>query len=216
MLLSLRSMLHIKNFSKRYQDYLVISIDALTISTGVNWLKGENGAGKTSFFKSLAGIIPFDGDISIGTINLKKEPIAFRKLVNYSEAEPLFPEFLTAKDIIRFIGKTKGATPAQQDDYCRLLGIDQYFTKSCGTFSSGMLKKLSLATAFIGNPKLIILDEPLVTLDEGARAVLMSMIQEKLMDPTVTFLLSSHQSMDSTSIPLRNIYRIHNKTIEQQ
>ena len=209
-------MLQLKKFSKSYQDHLVLSIDALTISPGVNWLKGENGAGKTSLFKSLAGIIPFDGDVSIGSTHLKKEPIAFRRLVNYSEAEPLYPEFLTAKDIIRFIGKTKGATTEQQDDYCQRLGIDQYFTKSCGTFSSGMLKKLSLATAFLGDPKLIILDEPLVTLDEGARAILMNMINEKLTDPSIIFLLSSHQQMDSTTLPLRNTYLIHNKTIELQ
>jgi ABC-2 type transport system ATP-binding protein len=208
-------MLQINNFSKSYQDHLVLSIDALTISPGVNWLKGENGSGKTSLFKSLAGIVPFDGEISLGSVNLKKEPIAFRKLVNYSEAEPLFPEFLTAKDIVRFIGKTKGASSDQQDNYCRRLGIDQYFTKSCGTFSSGMLKKLSLATAFFGDPKLIILDEPLVTLDEGARETLMGIIHEKLTDSEITFLLSSHQSMDSTSLPLRNVYHIHNKTIER-
>jgi len=209
-------MLQINKFFKRYQDHLVLSIDSLTISPGVNWLKGENGAGKSSLFKSLAGIIPFEGDVILNSISLKDQPIEFRKRVNYSEAEPLFPEFLTAKDLIRFIGKTKKSSIDQQDYYSRQFGIDQYFSKSCGTFSSGMLKKLSLVTAFLGDPKLIILDEPLVTLDQVAREILMNMIHEKIADPAMIFLMSSHQSLDSTSLPIQNIYSIVNKTIEKQ
>ncbi len=209
-------MLQINKFSKSYQGNLILTISSLAVSPGINWLKGENGAGKTSLFKSLAGIIPFEGEIMLNSISLKSKPVEFRKLVNYSEAEPLFPEFLTAKDLVRFIGKIKGSSIEQQDHYCHQLGIDQYFTKSCGTFSSGMLKKLSLATAFLGTPKLIILDEPLVTLDHAAREVLMNLIHEKLSDPAMIFLMSSHQSMDSTSLPIQNIYNIRNKTIEKQ
>ncbi len=208
-------MLHIKQFSKSYQSNHILSINDLIITPGVSWLKGENGSGKTSLFKSLAGILPFQGDIILDDVSLKKEPINFRRLVNYSEAEPLFPEFLTSKDLVRFVGKTKGASVDQQDQYCHKLGVDQYFTKPCGTYSSGMLKKLSLVLGLLGNPKLIILDEPLVTLDESARGILMKLINEKLKDPSVTFLLSSHQSMDTSSLPLQNTYMIRNKSIEK-
>ncbi|NOT74024.1 MAG: ABC transporter ATP-binding protein [Cyclobacteriaceae bacterium] len=206
-------MLQIKQFSKRYQDQLVLTIDELTISPGISWLKGENGAGKTTLFKSIAGIVPFEGELSLDDVSIKKEPISFRKLVNYSEAEPYFPEFLTAKDIVRFVGKTKNTSIEEQDGYCRMLGIDQYFTKPCGTFSSGMLKKLSLTIAFFGQPKLIILDEPLVTLDEASRIILMNMVNEKLKDPSMIFLMSSHQSMDSAEFSVENVFRIQNKSI---
>jgi ABC-2 type transport system ATP-binding protein len=209
-------MLYIRQFSKSYQSHHILSVDELAISPGVSWLKGENGAGKTSLFKSLAGIVPFDGDITLDDVSLKKDPILFRRLVNYSEAEPLFPDFLTSKDLIRFVGKTKGASIDQQNYYSHALGIDQYFTKPCGTYSSGMLKKLSLAIGFLGNPRLIILDEPLVTLDEAARKVLMGLINEKLKDPSMIFLMSSHQSMDTSLIPLQSTYVIRDKSIFQQ
>ena len=93
------------------------------------------------------------------------------------------------------------------------MGVSEYFNKPCGAFSSGMLKKMSLAIAFLGNPKLIILDEPLVTLDIAARAALMELILAKLSDRKVTFLMSSHQSMDTSVLPVRNTYEIQNKTI---
>ena len=207
-------MLHFLGFAKSYQTQLVLSIDDLTIPSGAHWIKGENGAGKTSLFKSIAGILPFDGEIALDAVNLKREPITFRRVVNYSEAEPVFPEFLTAKDLVRFIGKTKNATHAQQDHFCHRLGIDGYFTKPCGTYSSGMLKKLSLVLAFLGDPKLIIPDEPLVTLDEVSRNVLMQMIHEKMEDSSMTFLLSSHQMLDSAALHVKNVYSIHNQSIE--
>lgn len=208
-------MLQLSRFSKSYQNHLVLSVETLSIPPGLHWVKGENGSGKTSFFKSLAGILPFEGDILLDAISLKKEPVAFRKLINFSEAEPLFPEFLTAKDLIRFVGKTKGAPFAQQDYYCRRTGVDLYFTKPCGTYSSGMLKKLSLTLAFLGHPTLIILDEPLVTLDEPSRALFLELVQEKMQNASMTFLLSSHQSIDSGVFPINHIYTVRNKTITQ-
>jgi ABC-2 type transport system ATP-binding protein len=207
-------MLQLRSFRKSYQSHLVLSIDELDIPSGISWLKGENGAGKTSLFKSLAGILPFDGDVTLDSVSLKKDPIAFRRIVNYSEAEPLYPGFLTAKDLVRFVGKAKGASIDEQDYFCAQLGVNGYFNNPCGTFSSGMLKKLSLAIAFVGNPRLIILDEPLVTLDEASRENLMKLIMDKLADPRVTFMLSSHQSMDASVLPVKTIYTIRNKTIQ--
>lgn len=206
-------MLQIRNFNKSYQSHHVLSIKSLDIPPGISWLKGINGAGKTSLFKSLAGILPFEGDVTFDGVNLKKDPVGFRRIVNYSEAEPDYPTFLTAKDLVRFIGKAKGSSEQEQSFYCDKLGVSAYFNKPCGTFSSGMIKKMSLAIAFLGNPKLIILDEPLVTLDMAARAVLMELILTRLTDPKVTFLMSSHQSMDTSVLPLRNTYEIQNKTI---
>ena len=209
-------MLQIRKFKKSYHSHHVLSIESLDIPPGISWLKGINGAGKTSLFKSLAGILPFEGEVIFDSVNLKKDPIGFRRIVNYSEAEPDYPTFLTAKDLVRFIGKAKRSSEQEQSYYCDKLGVSAYFNKPCGTFSSGMIKKMSLAIAFLGNPKLIILDEPLVTLDVAARAALMELILTKLSDPQVTFLMSSHQSMDTSVLPVRNTYEIQNKTIVTQ
>jgi ABC-2 type transport system ATP-binding protein len=194
-------MLIIKNFAKRFNDHLILEIPHQEFRFGIHWIKGENGSGKSTLFKSIAGIIPFEGEISFDDeIGIKKNPLKFREKVNYSEAEPLYPGFLTAKDIIRFIGKVKNESIENQDHYARKLGVDIFFDKPCETYSSGMTKKLSLVMAFLGNPKLIILDEPLITLDEQARIILYDLIKSKTETTNTTFLISSHQSIDSADI----------------
>ena len=72
----------------------------------------------------------------------------------------------------------------------------------------------SVVLAFLGRPKLIILDEPLVTLDDQARNILLSMILEKSQNPTMTFLLSSHHSIDPGVLAVNQTYCIRNKTLE--
>src|SRR5688500_17181382 len=101
-------MLFVQSFSKSYSGTPVVSATNLEFNTGVYWIKGENGSGKTTFFKRLSGLIPCVGTIQFDDgVNLHTDPIQYRKRVNYSEAEPLYPGFLTPKELIRFIGHTK-------------------------------------------------------------------------------------------------------------
>jgi ABC-2 type transport system ATP-binding protein len=76
-----------------------------------------------------------------------------------------------------------------------------------------MLKKLSLALAFLGNPSVIILDEPLITLDEQTRNTLLSMIAEVDRTGNVITLLSSHQELDMPDLQIRKSFRIANKSL---
>ena len=207
-------MLTIEHFSKSYSGTQVIYIQSLSLSSGIYWIKGENGSGKTTLFKSLAGLHPCEGKIQFDDgINLHKNPIIFRNRVNYSEADPLYPGFLTSKDLIRFIGSTKGADQKQQDFFVEQFNMSSYFEKPVETYSSGMLKKLSLAIAFLGSPKLIILDEPLITLDVQARSVLLHIMKNYIDQHEVTFLLSSHQMLDSTELKVNETFVIENKTL---
>jgi ABC-2 type transport system ATP-binding protein len=206
-------MLEFKNFSKSYNDNLIISIPDLRLDPGIYWIRGENGSGKSTLFKSLAGLLPYEGSIVLSdNIDLRRQPLEFRRRVNFSEAEPLFPGFLTAKDLIRFVGSARGSVLKQQEEIASKFGIEGFIDKRCETYSSGMLKKLSLALALLGSPKVVILDEPLITLDEEARSVLLKMIVELNKGDVIT-LLSSHQTLETSEIKIRNKFRIVNRNL---
>jgi ABC-2 type transport system ATP-binding protein len=206
-------MLSLRNFSKQYNGIPVLHLEDLSFGHGVHWIKGENGSGKSTLFKSLAGLLPYSGEIVLENFDLRKDPIKYRTLVNYSEAEPLFPGFLTAKDLIRFIGKTKSASQGQQEHLIQIFNVTPFLEKPCETYSSGMMKKLSLALAFLGNPKVIILDEPLITLDETTKNILFSLINETLSSAEVTFLISSHQLLENSQIQITNTFSVQQNTL---
>ena len=191
-------MLQIRNFRKAYGRFTVLSIDELAIKPGVFWVKGANGTGKSTLLKAAAGILDFDGEILLGgKISLKKDPVEYRRRVNFAEAEPVFPGFLTGKEMMHLFASAKRA-PAQQQDYLvDSMHMNAYVNEPLSTYSSGMLKKLSLALAFLGKPDVILLDEPLITMDTVSLQVLYRWIEEKHRDEHVSFFLSSHQPLET-------------------
>ncbi len=207
-------MLTIRNFKKRYGDSLILFVPELFIASGAYWIKGQNGSGKTTLFRSLGGLIPSEGEIVFDDkVSLRSDPVTYRRRVNYSDAEPLYPAFLTPLELIRFVGKAKGGNKDQQNMLMKRFGIDHFQHKGCGSCSSGMIKKVSLALAFLGNPSVIILDEPLITLDQESRNVLSTLIREYITTNHIACLLSSHQALDETFINLRGSYAIERQTL---
>jgi ABC-2 type transport system ATP-binding protein len=196
-------MLQFVNFSKRYGSYPALKVDSLKLEKGIYWIKGINGSGKSTLLKSIAGILAFEGDILLdGQISIKKQPVDYRKLVNFAEAEPVFPEFLTGTEMIALFADAKDAPKGQEQAYLKSMNMQSFVDRPISTYSSGMLKKLSLLLAFLGNPKLILLDEPLITIDNASLAVLNTWIRERYEQEGTSFLLSSHQILEDGSLPL--------------
>jgi len=208
-------MLHIENLLKKYGDKTILDIKALDIPPGITHLKGINGSGKTTFSKIVAGLIPFQGIVTLnGKFNSISTKVAYRKLVNYAESEPLYPEFFTANDLIEFVGKAKGASPDQRSTFTKLFGVDEYLYDTIGTYSSGMLKRLSLCLAFLGMPSLILLDEPFNTLDTKAIELLKNLIHEQHEDG-INFILVSHQDVQQLSVDVNTSFLVEHQTIQQ-
>jgi ABC-2 type transport system ATP-binding protein len=208
-------MLHFVDYKKSYGNYPALQIPDLKLDNGIYWIKGVNGSGKSTLLKSIAGILAFNGDIVLdGNISIKKQPVDFRKLVNFAEAEPLFPEFLTGTEMIRLFADAKDAPKGQESRYIESMGIQTYMDRPIGSYSSGMLKKLSLVLAFLGNPKLILLDEPLITIDTAALKILYTWISEQNRDNGVSFMLSSHQALDAEELPKSGELLVANQTLQ--
>ncbi len=185
-------MLQLIDIKKSYGSRNILLIPKLKISPGAYWIKGNNGSGKTTLMKIISGVIPYEGTVILNGIDLAKNPMNYRRLVSFAEAEPVFPGFVTGWDLIHFVQNTRNENEKSIQSLVDYFYVRSFLNYAVGTYSSGMTKKLSLLLAFIGDTKLILLDEPLITLEDVFLPLLFSLIKERHAQGT-SFLLSSHQ-----------------------
>lgn len=204
-----RRMLTVTNLTKAYSGRTVLTVPDLRLSGGIHYFRGGNGSGKTTFFRTVAGLLPFSGQILLDDqYEINRDPVAYRLRVNYAEAEPLYPSFLTPRDLVGFVEQTKHAPAGQVDTLAEIVGVTKFWTQPTGQFSSGMLKKLSLLLALLGSPRLVLLDEPLTTLDVATAARLFEYIRELQAEQGVSFWLTSHQDVSLTGLSLTGIWQV--------
>lgn len=161
--------LEVKNLSKSYGDNKVLAEVNFEFESGkIYGLIGRNGAGKTTFFNCLnqdidmdSGKILLEDDFGINLLNTKD--------IGYVLATPLVPEFLTAREFLSFfmeINKERLDPSMSIDDYFSLVKIDKEDQhKLLKDYSHGMKNKMQMLINLISNPKVILLDEPLTSLD---------------------------------------------------
>jgi len=205
-------MLQLADFEKSYNHHPVLHIPQLKIGPGIYWIKGANGSGKSTLLKAIAGIIDFSGDILLNNTSIKKQAVDYRRQVNFAEAEPVFPEFLTGREMLALFMTAKQAPAGQAAPYLESMQMQAYLDQPLGAYSSGMLKKLSLLLAFMGTPGLILLDEPLITLDTASLVILYGWIKERQQTQGTSFLLSSHQPLEQNTLTISGTLHVADKT----
>lgn len=198
----------VHNFHKSYNNHPVLDIPVLDIPSGVHWFEGANGSGKSTFFRTIAGIIPFDGKMNLCNIrNDKENAVAYRRLVNYAYAEPKYPDYLSGMDVINFVNETRSNDSNQVNNLTERFGVNDFCKNAIHTYSSGMLKKISLITAFLGKPKLILLDEPFTTIDYQTADLVYELINN-YRKKGVSFFIASHQSLDDAKVKTDNRFSV--------
>ncbi len=205
----MNSFLSLSGFRKHYPLGFSLEIKELNLPTGIHLILGDNGSGKSTLLRALAGIHHAEGEILLEGVSLSQDPLAFRMQVGFAEAEPLFPNFLSLDDLIEVVAASKKAQAHQAEVLKGVMGIGDFSASPIGTYSSGMLKKSALLLAFLGAPKLVILDEPFTTLDRESQERLTQLILD-LSEKGISFLLTSHQSEPLNHLPIRIKLRLEN------
>lgn len=185
----------------------------MQLQNNIYWVKGANGSGKTTLLKMIAALLPFEGDILLNGISINRQPLAYRRQVSWAEAEPLYPEFMTGSQLISLHQNIRKASTDHAKKLIQLFSMTGFVNHTIGTYSAGMKKKLSLVLAFLGNQKLVILDEPLVTLDKETVSVVCNYILNNHSKNGTCFLMSSHQEPDTKLLISGRQITVANQTV---
>jgi ABC-type multidrug transport system ATPase subunit len=163
--------IQIKNLSKQYSKHHALSQLNLSIGSGMFGLLGPNGAGKTTLMKILATLqAPSSGEVRFGELLLGKDDHEIRKLVGYLPQHFGLYERLTGEEFLDYIAILKGIKNAaerkrQIDAVLAEVNLSDKRHVRIKTFSGGMRQRVGIAQALLGNPQIIITDEPTVGLD---------------------------------------------------
>jgi len=187
------NILEIKGLTKDYGDVRAVDNLSLEIKKGeIFALLGPNGAGKTTTIKSILGVIfPTEGEIKINGFDVIKEGKKARKDIGYLPERVAFYDNLTAIQTMEFYAELRGASRKECIELLKDVGLDGEMDKKVGNYSKGMVQRLGLAQAMIGNPSLLILDEPTGGLDPRGSWQIRQKIKE-LNENGTTIFLSSH------------------------
>ena len=194
------------NLTKKYNANLVLNIESLEIPKGQSFgLVGNNGAGKTTYFSLLLDLIqPTTGYIKNNDIqvNLSED---WKPFTSSFIDESFLIGYLTAEEYFYFIGELRGQNKADVDAlvatfedffHGEILGQKKYLRD----LSKGNQKKAGIVAALIGNPEVIILDEPFANLDPTTQIKLKQIVKDLAQEQGVTVLISSHDLMHVTDV----------------
>ena len=203
-------MIQVNNLSKTYNNGVtVLNIPNLEIPKGQSFgLVGNNGAGKTTFFSLLLDLIqPTTGHINNGLIQVNTSE-AWKPFTGAFIDESFLIGYLTAEEYFYFIGDLRNQNKADVD--ALLAKHEEFFNgeilkskKYIRDLSKGNMKKVGIIATLIGNPEVIILDEPFANLDPTTVNRLKKIINELSQNPTVTVLVSSHDLVHTVEVCTR-------------
>ena len=190
-------MLNIAHLTKTYGEKKAVDDLSLHIAPGeIYGFIGHNGAGKTTTLKAVAGILQFDaGEITVGGISVREDPLACKKQIAYIPDNPDLYDFMTGIKYLNFIADIFGVSAAQRTERIRRYGemfeLTADLAQPIAAYSHGMKQKLAIISAWLHEPRLIIMDEPFVGLDPKASHLLKGMMRE-LCDQGGAIFFSTH------------------------
>ena len=189
-------MIEIEHLTKRYGGHTAVSDLSFTVDSGqIYGFLGPNGAGKSTTMNIMTGCLSAtEGAVRIDGHDIFEEPEQAKRLIGYLPEQPPLYMNETPEEYLRFVGEAKGLRGAelerQIDEVIRQTGIEGVARRRISALSKGYKQRVGIAQALLGNPKVIILDEPTVGLDPIQIIEIRDLIKE--LGQTHTVIFSSH------------------------
>ena len=190
-------MLKLINLTKKFGNFLAVNNINLEIKAGDFFgFLGQNGAGKTTTIKMITGLYsPSVGTVLINGIDIQKNPVEAKKLIGYIPDQPFLYDKLTGKEFLYFCGGLykieKKLLKIKIDEIIEQLKIDQWVDKRTEEYSQGMKQRIAIASGLLHNPKLLVVDEPMIGLDPQSALVVKNVLKQKASEGVAIFM-STH------------------------
>ncbi len=189
-------MIECHNVSKNFGSFVALDNVSFTVPNGKCYgFLGQNGAGKTTALRLLAGLLrPERGEILVAGHSQRTEGNRVQRLCGYLPQRPQFYPWLTGEEFVRLSAELVGVPVRQAKSlaskYLAMVGLAEFARRRAGKYSGGMQQRLGLAAALIGDPPVLLLDEPVSALDPQGRDEVFVLLKQLKQEKTI--LLSSH------------------------
>lgn len=199
LLLRRKILLEITHFSKRYKGakkYSAQDINLKVEDGKILGLLGNNGAGKSTIIKSIVGVLPFDeGQIVVNGFDIKQKPAQAKQTLGYVPDDHSVYDKLTGREYVNFMGSLYGVPKQLKEErlehYANLYDLTASLDNQISSYSHGMKQKICIIGSLIHQPKLWVLDEPMIGLDPASMNQLKTSIVDYAKNGNIV-LFSSH------------------------
>ncbi|MDQ7780317.1 MAG: ABC transporter ATP-binding protein [Planctomycetota bacterium] len=188
----------IDSVTKLFGEKIAVDRLSLQIEKGrIFAFLGPNGSGKTTTIKMMVGLMrPTAGRILIGGVDLAADHIAAKRMFAYVPDQPYLYDKLSGTEFLKFVSRMYGldsaSTRAAIEKYVSIFEMGEYIGHLVETYSQGMRQRLTLTSALMRDPEILILDEPLVGLDPHSMRLVKNILRESAAAKKMTVFMSTH------------------------
>jgi len=197
--------IHVQSVSKTFDRVTALDQVSLSVEKGeVIGLLGPNGSGKTTLVRLLSAYFPpTQGRVVVDGFDTRESPLEVRRRVGYAlEGVILYPD-LTVSDLLDFVGTVKKVQHQQRVEVVAQCGLDGWLHRRIGTLSKGYRQRVMLAQALMGDPQILVLDEPTSGMDPEMAVQIRNLM--KTVAGSRTIVLSTHSVAEATLVCQRVI-----------
>lgn len=211
--------LQVSHLTKRFGDFTAVSDVSFAIKPGeILGLLGPNGAGKTTTIQMLLGLVtPSGGSIHMFGLDLTAHREAILQQVNFSSTYISMPQSLTVEENLWVVARLYGLSDIARrvDDIVKKLEMEEFRLKVTRKLSSGQMTRLTLAKAFLTEPKILFLDEPTASLDPDIAHKIRALLKEERRSSGLSILYTSHNMREMEEMSDRIIFLQRGKLVAE-